>query len=140
MKRVVDVALCCKGKMLLCLEEVSHCPGELYWIPPGGKVEPNESDEAAILRELNEELGITVVMLVKCGVALRPYRVHQGDWFGDQMVVQHFVAELNVLLPFELRVGQLDACWASTPPAGGLVFPFTEALMTSLRLDGYLHQ
>ena len=140
MKRVVDVALCCDGKVLLCLEQVAHSPGELYWIPPGGKIEPGEDDFAAICRELEEELGITSAMLAERGIIPRRYCEHRGDWHGDQIVVQHFIAKLDEPLPFKLLVGQRDSVWTSVPPSGGSIPTFTETLMIYLELGGYLYQ
>ncbi len=140
MKRIVDAALCHEGKMLLCLEEVAHSPGELFWVPPGGKVESGESDETAILRELEEELDITAETLAECGGTLRPYREHQGDWFGTLMVVQHLVVDLDAPLSFRLLASQHETRWVSSPPAGGSISQFTKALMAGLSLDGYLRQ
>jgi ADP-ribose pyrophosphatase YjhB (NUDIX family) len=34
-----------------------------YWYPPGGRVEPGETPEAAALRELQEELGLDLPVL-----------------------------------------------------------------------------
>ena len=140
MKRIIDVALCCQGEILLCLEAVAHFPGELYWIPPGGKPKPGEDDVTAIYREVEEELGITLAMFAERGIILKPYCEHRGDWHGDKITIQHFIAELDEPLPFKLLVGQRDARWASVSPAGGSISTFTEVLMINLRLGGYLHQ
>jgi 8-oxo-dGTP diphosphatase len=49
-----------KGKVLLCQRHHLSKRFPLKWEFPGGKVEKGEDPEAAIIRELNEELGISV--------------------------------------------------------------------------------
>lgn len=57
-KKLVVAALIVRdGKLLIC-QRTKTQPMALKWEFPGGKVEPGEEAEAALKRELNEELGI----------------------------------------------------------------------------------
>ena len=49
-----------KGHFLVCKRPLDKDSGGL-WEFPGGKVEPGETNEEAIMREVYEELGITVI-------------------------------------------------------------------------------
>lgn len=60
MRSQVAGVLIREGRVLLCLRSAtrSYYPG--VWDLPGGHVEPGEADNAALRRELAEELGIVL--------------------------------------------------------------------------------
>ena len=57
MTQVVAGVLARDGKILICRRRADQ-PHPLKWEFPGGKIEAGESPEAALVRELREELGI----------------------------------------------------------------------------------
>jgi len=56
--QVVAALIEYEGKLLVCQRRRGG-PFELLWEFPGGKVQPGETLEAALARELEEELGVT---------------------------------------------------------------------------------
>lgn len=58
------------GRLLLVLR--GRDPAAGLWSIPGGKVEPGESREAAVRREVLEETGLLVEVLAPVGVVERP--------------------------------------------------------------------
>lgn len=77
MSTVVGVALVRRGRVLAARRSRGDDAGG--WEFPGGKVEPGESDDAAAVREVAEELGCTVetigwlepVVEIRAGLVLR---------------------------------------------------------------------
>jgi 8-oxo-dGTP diphosphatase len=80
--------------------------GAGHWEFPGGKVEPGERPEAALARELDEELGVTVIVgdhLATSRVAEpRPLRLDFYVVTFDGAPVAHEHAELRWVGPDEL--------------------------------------
>jgi 8-oxo-dGTP diphosphatase len=63
---VVGAAIVRDGLLLAARRtEPSHLAGG--WELPGGKVEPGESDEQALVREIDEELGVGIVLGARVG-------------------------------------------------------------------------
>ena len=118
-RKVVDVAVGVlirpDGDFLL----TSRPPGKVYegyWEFPGGKLEPGESVEAALRRELQEEIGVTIG-------PVHPWKVEMVDY-------PHALVRLNFCKVFEwtgelqMHEGQSYA-WQSLPVSVEPVLPGT---------------
>ncbi|ODS93552.1 MAG: 7,8-dihydro-8-oxoguanine-triphosphatase [Comamonas sp. SCN 65-56] len=78
-----------------------------YWEFPGGKLEAGESVEAALRRELQEELGITIA-------AAQPWKVTEHD-YPHALVRLHWCKVFDWQGEFEMRESQRMA-WQAWPP------------------------
>lgn len=72
--RAVVAALILRGKeVLICQRKAGTAMG-LQWEFPGGKIEPGETPEEALRRELDEELGIAATIGPYITEVLHTYR------------------------------------------------------------------
>lgn len=81
---VVGAAILADGRLLAAQRaEPPHMAGG--WELPGGKVDPGESDEDALVRECHEELAVKVRLVRRVG----------GDWrLSERALLRVWTAEL----------------------------------------------
>ncbi|MFP5226140.1 MAG: (deoxy)nucleoside triphosphate pyrophosphohydrolase [Acidobacteriota bacterium] len=72
--RFVAAALILRGDQVLICQRKAGAPMGLKWEFPGGKLEPGESPEQALRRELDEELGIVAQVGTRIAHLRHTYR------------------------------------------------------------------
>jgi 8-oxo-dGTP diphosphatase len=116
------------GRLLL-IRRV-HEPGRGLWSIPGGRIEPGESDEAALVREVLEETGLIVTAGRLIGAVRRPAGAP-----GAVLDIRDYAAEVTggTLVPGD---DADDAVWADAADLERL--PVTDGLLEALRSWGAL--
>jgi 8-oxo-dGTP diphosphatase len=118
-RQLVDVAVGVlirpDGDFLL----TSRPPGKVYagyWEFPGGKIEPGESVDQALRRELQEEIGLTLE-------SAELWQVQQVD-YPHALVRLHFCKVFNWSGDLQMKEGQ-DFAWQGLPVQVHPVLPGT---------------
>ena len=92
--RLVAAALILRGGEVLICQRRPDQPMALQWEFPGGKIEAGESAEQALVRELDEELGIRAIVGPLVTRIRHNYR-HGGAVDLQFFVVREFAGELD---------------------------------------------
>ena len=105
--RFVAAALIVRGGEVVIGQRRSDQPMASQWEFPGGKIEPGESPEEALARELEEELGIHAVIGPKVTHIRHNYR-HGGAVDLQFFAVHEFSGEIENRIYNEVRWARLE--------------------------------
>jgi 8-oxo-dGTP diphosphatase len=116
-----------QGRLLMI--QRGHDPGAGLWSIPGGRIEPGETDEQALVRELAEETNLQVMVGKLVG------RVRREGPGGTVIDIRDYTATVAA---GTLRAGDdaADARWVTAAELGRL--EVTEGLIEALTEWGVL--
>jgi ADP-ribose pyrophosphatase YjhB (NUDIX family) len=116
-----------QGRLLMI--QRGHDPGAGLWSIPGGRIEPGETDEQAVVRELLEETNLQVMVGTLVGSVRR-----EGPG-GTVIDIRDYTATVAA---GTLRAGDdaADARWVDVADLAGL--PLTSGLAETLTTWGVL--
>lgn len=75
------VAVVLSGSFVLMIRRGPNGPDPGYWAPPSGKVESGERQEAAVIREVKEEVGVTIRPVRKVWESISAGGTHTLHWW-----------------------------------------------------------
>lgn len=108
----IDIVVCTSGLSDVLLIQRKHAPFEGCWALPGGFIEMEETLEAAALRELQEETGVSEVELTEVGVFGAPFR----DPRGRVITIAYAAVLEEPTVSIKAGSDASAAAWFSTAP------------------------
>jgi 8-oxo-dGTP diphosphatase len=122
------VVVIMKGDKILLIERAPRGLYSGYWAPVSGKVEPEESQEVAVIRESMEEVGLTVRPVRKVWENISTSETYRLHWW----LAEYIGGELTL----DKREAS-DARWLKVDEISGMkIFEgdreFYERVLTSL--------
>ncbi|MBI3304035.1 MAG: NUDIX domain-containing protein [Deltaproteobacteria bacterium] len=102
-------AVVTSGNKVLFICRGPTVPGAGYWAPPSGKLEPGESQEAAVVREVKEEVGLTVRPLRKVWENISANGIHTLHWWLAEYVSGELTLDRRAVS--EARWLTVDEIW-----------------------------
>ena len=102
------VAVITNGDKVLLIQRAPPVRGAGYWAPVSGEVEPGERQEAAVVREAMEEVGLVVRPLRKVWENISSRGTFRLHWWlaeyvaGELMLDKREVSEARWLTPDEI--------------------------------------
>lgn len=124
----VDVVILAGEAPSVLLIKRKHFPFEGCWALPGGFVEMEESLEAAALRELAEETGVSDVMLTEVGAFGAPSR----DPRGRVITIAYAAVLEKPLLKVDAGSDAAEVAWFSTANLPSLAFDHADIIRKAL--------
>ena len=124
----VDIAIFTGEVPELLLIRRKHFPFEGDWALPGGFVEMDESLEEAALRELEEETGVSGVLLTEVGAFGDPSR----DPRGRVITIAYAAILEKPALKVEAGSDASEVAWFSTTNLPTLAFDHGEIIQKAL--------
>jgi 8-oxo-dGTP diphosphatase len=123
-RKLVVAALIRDGRRVLMSRRRADQPMPLLWEFPGGKIEPGESPQAALVREVREELGCELAV-----GAIHDVVFHAYPEFDLYMLV--YAGSITAGVPRPVEVAEIAWVEASELPALDLLpadYPLAESL------------